>query len=87
MSGQGIGRVELSVMLAEWLCAIPDFELERGFTLSFTSTQGGAVTPSSLPLRWATGEQWDCLHLTRARRSRSADRTGDDGQHFLPKRT
>jgi hypothetical protein len=25
------------------------------------------------------GWQWDCLHLTRTRRSRSANRTGDDG--------
>jgi cytochrome P450 len=53
--GKALARVELSVMVAEWLRAIPDFELEHGFTLGFTFTQGGAVTPSSLPLRWATG--------------------------------
>jgi hypothetical protein len=40
------------VIVAEWLRAVPDFELERDFTLSFTFTQGGAVRPSSLPLRW-----------------------------------
>ena len=65
MSGQALGRVELSVRRGRMVMRHTDFELERGFTLSFTSTQGGAVTPSSLPLRWATGEQWDCLHLTR----------------------
>ena len=51
--GKALARVELAVIVAEWLRAIPDFELERDFALSFTFTQGGAVTPSSLPLRWA----------------------------------
>jgi Cytochrome P450 len=50
--GKALARMELTVIVAEWLCAVPDFELERGFTPSFTFTQGGAVTPSSLPLRW-----------------------------------
>jgi cytochrome P450 len=50
--GKALARVELAVIVAEWLRAIPDFELERDFTLSFTFTQGGAVRPSSLPLRW-----------------------------------
>jgi cytochrome P450 len=50
--GKALARMELSVIVAEWLRAVPDFELERDFTPSFTFTQGGAVTPSSLPLRW-----------------------------------
>jgi hypothetical protein len=44
--------MELTVIVAEWLCAVTDFEVERDFTPSFTFTPGGAVTPSSLPLRW-----------------------------------
>jgi cytochrome P450 len=50
--GKALARTELTVIVAEWLRAIPDFELERGFTPRFTFTQGGAITPSSLPLRW-----------------------------------
>jgi cytochrome P450 len=50
--GKTLARMELTVMVTEWLRAIPAFELERGFTPSFTFTRGGAITPSSLPLRW-----------------------------------
>jgi len=50
--GKALARVELTVIVAEWLRAIPDFGLERGFTPGFAFTQGGAITPSSLPLRW-----------------------------------
>ena len=50
--GKALARIELSVIVSEWLCAVPDFELERDFAPSFTFTQGGAVTPSRLPLRW-----------------------------------
>jgi len=50
--GKALARMELRVIAAEWLRAVPDFELERGFTPSFIFTQGGAVKPSSLPLRW-----------------------------------
>ncbi|MGO9154662.1 cytochrome P450 [Mycobacterium sp.] len=50
--GKALARMELTVIVVEWLRAVPDFELERDLTLSFTFTQGGAVTPSSLPLRW-----------------------------------
>jgi cytochrome P450 len=50
--GKALARMELTVMVSEWLGAVPDFELERDFAPSFTFTQGGAVTPSSLPLRW-----------------------------------
>ena len=49
---KALARMELTVIVAEWLRAVPDFELERGFTPSFAFAQGGAVTPSSLPLRW-----------------------------------
>jgi cytochrome P450 len=50
--GKALARMELTVIVSEWLRAVPDFELERDFTISFTFTQGGAVTPSGLPLRW-----------------------------------
>jgi cytochrome P450 len=50
--GKALARMELTVIVAEWLRAVPDFELESGFAPGFTFTQGGAVTPSSLPLRW-----------------------------------
>ena len=50
--GKALARMELAVIVAEWLRAVPDFELERDFTQSFTFTQGGAIKPSSLPLRW-----------------------------------
>jgi len=50
--GKTLARMELTVIVTEWLRAVPDFELERGFTPSFTFRQGGAVTPSGLPLRW-----------------------------------
>ena len=51
--GKTLARMELTVVVAEWLCAIPDFGLEPGFTPGFTFTQGGAIMPSSLRLRWA----------------------------------
>ena len=47
--------MELSVVAAEWLRAIPDFELEPGCTPGFTFTQGGAIMRRSLPLRWGKG--------------------------------
>jgi cytochrome P450 len=50
--GKSLARMELTVVVAEWLRAVPDFELERDFTPSFIFTLGGAVMPSSLPLRW-----------------------------------
>jgi cytochrome P450 len=50
--GKTMARTELTVVVTEWLRAIPDFELEPGFTPSFTFRQGGAVTLGSLPLRW-----------------------------------
>jgi cytochrome P450 len=50
--GKSLARMELAVIVAEWLSAVPDFELEPGFTPSFTFTQGGAIMPKSLPLRW-----------------------------------
>lgn len=54
--GKSLARMELSVIVAEWLRAIADFELERGCTPGFTFTQGGAIMPRSLPLRWGRGE-------------------------------
>jgi cytochrome P450 len=51
--GKALARMELAVVVAEWMRAVPDFELERDFTASFTFTQGGAIMPTSLPLRWA----------------------------------
>jgi hypothetical protein len=50
--GKTLARMELTVIVSEWLRAVPDFELERDFTPNFTFTQGGAVMPSRLPLRW-----------------------------------
>ncbi len=50
--GKTLARMELNVVVAEWLRVIPDFELERGFTPSFTFRHGGAIVPSSVPLRW-----------------------------------
>jgi cytochrome P450 len=50
--GKALARMELTVIVSEWLRAVPDFELEPGFAPSFTFTQGGAVTPTRLPLRW-----------------------------------
>lgn len=50
--GKGLARMELTVIVAEWLRAVPDFRLEPGFVPGFTFTQGGAIMPSSLPLRW-----------------------------------
>jgi cytochrome P450 len=50
--GKALARMELAVIVAEWLRAVPDFELERGFTPRFIFTQGGAIMPNSLPLRW-----------------------------------
>ena len=55
--GKALARIELTVIVGEWLRAVPDFELERDFTPGFTFTQGGAVTPSSLPLRWVAMTQ------------------------------
>ncbi len=53
--GKTLARAELTVVVSEWLRAVPDFELERGFVPSFTFRQGGAVVLSSLPLRWRNG--------------------------------
>jgi cytochrome P450 len=50
--GKTLARTELAVIVTEWLRAVPDFELERGFTPRFTFRQGGSVVLSSLPLRW-----------------------------------
>ncbi len=50
--GATLARMELTVIVTEWLRAIPDFELERDFAPRFTFTMGGAIKPSSLPLRW-----------------------------------
>jgi cytochrome P450 len=50
--GKTLARMELNVVVTEWLRTIPDFELERGFTPSFTFRHGGAIVPSSVPLRW-----------------------------------
>jgi hypothetical protein len=48
------------VVATEWLRAIPDFELEPGCTPGFTFTQGGAIMPRSLPLRWGKGLRTGC---------------------------
>lgn len=50
--GKALARVELTVVITEFLDAGPDLELEPDFTPAFTFTPGGAVMPSSLPLRW-----------------------------------
>lgn len=50
--GAAVARMELTVVVTEWLRAVPDFELEPDFTPRFTFTQGGAIKPSRLPLRW-----------------------------------
>jgi cytochrome P450 len=54
--GKSLARMELSVAVAEWVRAIPDFELEPGFAPGSIFTQGGAIMPRSLPLRWGKGE-------------------------------
>jgi cytochrome P450 len=50
--GEALARMELTVIVAEWLRAVPDSELAPNFAPGFMFTQGGAVAPSSLPLRW-----------------------------------
>ena len=55
--GKALARMELNVIVTEWLRAVPDFELEPDFAPGFTFTHGGAVTPSSLPLRWRSQAQ------------------------------
>lgn len=50
--GIALARLELTVIVTESLNALGDFELDRDFTPRFTFTQGGAIKPSSLPLRW-----------------------------------
>ncbi|MCV7351151.1 cytochrome P450 [Mycobacterium parmense] len=50
--GKTMARMELAVIVTEWLRAVPDFELEPGFTPRFSFRQGGAVVLSRLPLRW-----------------------------------
>jgi cytochrome P450 len=50
--GKTLARAELTVIVTEWLRAVPDFELEHGCTLGFTFRKGGSVVLSSLPLRW-----------------------------------
>ena len=50
--GAALARMELTVIVAEWLRVVPDFELEPDFAPGFIFTQGGAIKPSSLPLRW-----------------------------------
>ncbi|WP_068177291.1 cytochrome P450 [Mycobacterium sp. UM_CSW] len=50
--GRALARAELSVIVAQWLRAVPRFHLEQGFVPSFTFTPGGAIMPSRLPLRW-----------------------------------
>jgi hypothetical protein len=44
--------MELMAIVSEWLSAIADFDLEWSGTPGFTCTQGGAIMPRSLPLRW-----------------------------------
>ncbi|MDR3656224.1 MAG: hypothetical protein P4L48_11280 [Mycobacterium sp.] len=51
-------RIEMIVLVTEWLRAIPDFELEPDFAPRFTFTQGGAIKPSRLPLRWKPSRSW-----------------------------
>lgn len=50
--GAALARMELTVVVSEWLRAVPDFELEPDFVPRFTFTMGGAIKPSSLLLRW-----------------------------------
>ncbi|MEE6179723.1 cytochrome P450 [Mycobacterium sp. 050134] len=50
--GKALARMELSVVVSEWLSAIPDFTLEEGFTPRFLFTQGGSMTLAGLPLQW-----------------------------------
>jgi cytochrome P450 len=50
--GAALARMELTVIVSEWLRVVPEFELEPDFVPSFTFTVGGAIKPSSLALRW-----------------------------------
>lgn len=54
--GKALARMELNVMVAEWLRAVPEFELEPGYAQDITFTQGGGMMPRSLPLRWRQPE-------------------------------
>jgi len=56
--GAVMARMEMIVLVTEWLRAIPDFELEPDFAPRFTFTQGGAIKPSRLPLRWKPSRSW-----------------------------
>src|SRR5260370_23588515 len=72
--GKSLARMELAVIVAEWLSAVPDFDLEPGFTPRFTFTQGGAIMPSSLPLRWGNRS----LNAAPGLASKSANAIGSD---------
>jgi cytochrome P450 len=50
--GSHLARIELTIVVDEWLKQIPDFELAAGYTpeIKFPSTSFALKT---LPLRWA----------------------------------
>jgi cytochrome P450 len=51
--GSHLARMELTLVVNEWLSRIPEFEVEPGFTpeINFPAMTYSLV---SLPLRWAT---------------------------------
>jgi cytochrome P450 len=50
--GATLARIEVKVLICEWLNRIPDFELEPGFKPEIRHCGGGATTLAALPLRW-----------------------------------
>jgi cytochrome P450 len=51
--GSHLARMELSLVVGEWLSRVPDFEVPRDFTpeISFPAQ---TFSLTSLPLRWRT---------------------------------
>jgi cytochrome P450 len=50
--GATLTRIEVKVLICEWLNRIPDFELEPGFKPEIRHWGGGITTLGALPLRW-----------------------------------
>lgn len=51
-----LARMELAIFVTEWLCQIPEFELEPGSQSSVLMEHGRAKL-TALPLQWDTGGQ------------------------------
>jgi hypothetical protein len=51
--GVHLARLELKVILVEWLRLIPEFELGQGFSPNVVHSEG-VDRLATLPLRWGT---------------------------------